>query len=446
MSFIIERFYLFFQGVLVFQTIYLAILYGITKRKDMLVYSIYLLLQAIYFFWNAPNTFFNINDNEVFGSFIYHHGNMPLITIINLVYIYFLRSFFSSLYKNKTIDRLVLLITIISPILIALSSLSIFLFDSNQYIFYLINLLSTFFSVFLLLDIRRRKVKNIQWVATGMLFNIIGNVTSVVMIILGQYGIHNLFTVGYPLLFMRFGILLDMVFYQIAILKKWSSQEKELAIQQLKTQIAVEKVKSQISKELHDDIGSTLSGINMYSHMAQEQTAAGNTAASGKTLEVIQHASDEIIFKLKDMVWAMQPGNETIEQLTEKIKEYAIFITGAKKIKLQTAFAKEVEAIKLSAETMHNVYTIAKEALNNAVKYSEAGLITIHTTFYDNQFTLSIADDGMGFDRQQITEGNGLSNIEKRGSEIGADLKIISEVGMGTKLLLQLKITQRGIA
>lgn len=441
MNYSIEQFYRFFQGVLVFQFFYMVILSGLTKRKDALIYSLYLFLLAVYFFWNAPYTFFNINDDIVFDSRIYIYLNTPLVIITNLAYVWFLKTFFSSIYQNRQLDKMVLFITIISPCLIIASSVSIYLLRSNQYIFYAVNLISTLFSIYLLIDIRRRKINNVKWIVFGIVFNIIGNWGTVVMIILGQYGINTLFTIGYPLLFMRCGILLDMAFYQIAIIKKWSAQEKELAVQHLKTQIEVEKVKNQISKELHDDIGSTLSGINMYSHMAKEQTAAGNTEASGKTLEVIQKASDEMIYKLKDMVWAMQPGNETIGQLVDKIKEYAIFITGAKNIKLQTSFVKDVEELNLSAETMHHIYTIAKEALNNAVKYSGATLISIDTECKNELFTLRISDNGSGFVREQVPEGNGLLNMEKRAQEIGAKLELLTSPGGGTEWQLWAKIT-----
>jgi len=321
------------------------------------------------------------------------------------------------------------------------SAISLYLLRSNQYIFYTVNLISTLFSIYLLVDIHSRKIKNVRWIVMAIVFNILGNMATVTMIILGQYGVHNMFTIGYPLLFMRCGILFDMAFYQIAIIKKWSAQEKELAVQHLTTQIEVEKIKNQISKELHDDIGSTLSGINMYSHMAKDQTAAGNMVASGKTLEVIQKASDEIIYKLKDMVWAMQPGNETIGQLTDKIKEYAIFITGAKKITLQTTFETQVHEINLSAETMHHIYTIVKEALNNAVKYSGATLISIDSECKNELFTLRIADNGAGFVREQVPEGNGLLNMEKRAQEIGAKLELLTSPGGGTEWQLWAKIT-----
>ncbi len=241
---------------------------------------------------------------------------------------------------------------------------------------------------------------------------------------------------------MRCGILADIFFYLIAILKKWQFQEKQLAIEKIEKVLAIEKVRNQLSKELHDDIGGTLSGINMYSHLAKQQTTEGKNAASDKTLDLIRQASDEMIYKLKDIVWAMQPGNESLEQLTDKIKEYAIFITGAKKIELITHFAPDQNGIKLSAETMHHIYSIAKEALNNAVKYSGATLISINTSFTNDHFILNIKDTGTGFDRQQVVQGNGLINMQTRAQEIGAILQLSSNAGVGTVLQLKLIITQ----
>ncbi len=445
MSFTIEQLYKLFQGALVFQCIYMAILFGFTKRKDALIYSIYLLLQAIYFFWNAPYTFFNINDDIVFDSHIYIYLNTPLVIITNLAYVYFLKTFFSSIYKNLQLDKLVLLITIISPCLMVASAISIYLLRSNQYIFYTVNLISTLFSIYLLVDIRRRKITNVRWIVMGIVFNILGNMATVTMIILGQYGVNTMFTVGYPLLFMRCGILLDMGFYQIAILKKWTMQEKELVVQQLKTQIEVEKVKNQISKELHDDIGSTLSGINMYSHMANQQQLTGQEKESQHSMHIIQLASDEMIHRLKDIVWIMQPGHDKLEDLLNKIKEFAEFITGAKTITQLTDFTNVSPGIKISTEARHHIYTIAKEILNNAVKYSNAPDIIITATTGNNHFILQIKDNGRGFDSSQPADGNGLKNIRSRALEIGGKFELQSTLERGTIMTLTLKITQQGI-
>jgi len=75
--------------------------------------------------------------------------------------------------------------------------------------------------IYILVNIYNKKIQNIRWVAIGILFNLIGNALTVLMIILARYNVHHLFTDDYPLFFMRFGILLDILFYMMAILKKW---------------------------------------------------------------------------------------------------------------------------------------------------------------------------------------------------------------------------------
>ena len=117
-TFIIEKFYLFFQGILVFQAFFLGILYVITSRKDILYYSIFLLLSAVYFFINAPNTFFGLNDDTIFNSPFYLQGNIPLIIITNLFYILFLKVFFSEVYKNKVLDKIFHFSFFLIPVLI----------------------------------------------------------------------------------------------------------------------------------------------------------------------------------------------------------------------------------------------------------------------------------------------------------------------------------------
>lgn len=443
---LIYFFYIFFQGTLFLQAVIFLTLYISSHKKELQYYSLFLLLIGLNFFISAPSTFGFGDDETVLNSNWYKLINTPLVIGGNLFYVLFLREFYRSLTQSRQFF-FILKVTkwaLVASLLLFLSLYAIGI--HSNLLFNILNLIGIISGVWLVTIIIRDRLPFTQLMAYGFIINLVGTLLTIAMLIMLTQGVRHWLVTGYPLVFVKLGLLGEIFFFTLAIFKKWQQQEKELSVQQLRTELAVEKIKGQISKELHDDIGSTLSGINMYSHMAKEQTEAGNTIATGKTLEVIQQASDEMIYKLKDMVWAMQPGNENMEQLNDKIKEYAVFITGAKKIKLQTDFATRSDGLKLSAETIHNVYTIVKEALNNAVKYSEATFITISTTVINNLLTFCITDNGVGFDRQEITEGNGLINMEKRADEIDAILQITPTPGTGTRLQLQLKITQQGIA
>ncbi|MFZ1306572.1 MAG: ATP-binding protein [Ferruginibacter sp.] len=439
-AFVVEKFYLFFQGVLVFQTIFLGIVYLITFKKDILIYSTYLLAQTIYFFWNAPYTFFGIDDNAVFDSAFYFYANTPLIIITNLLYTYFLTYFFTGLYNNKKRDFLVKLLAGIALFLVTISVISIYVKQSNQYIFYLANLLSTGFSIYIFTGIYKKRIPNTGWIVTGMILNIIGNALTVLMIILERYDIHHLFTDDYPLFFMRCGILADIFFYLIAILKKWNYQEKQLAVQQIESQLAIEKVRNNISSQLHDDIGSTLSGVSMYSHLANDLMEKGEYGNAKKSLHIIQNSTNEMVEKLSDLVWSANPKQDSLQLLFERLQQYGYDMCNSKNMVFTSAIT--IGDFYLSAENRYQLYLFIKEAINNAVKYSDAGLLQLNVKESNRLLEITISDDGKGFDIDTTKRGNGLDNMQKRADELGGDFNIQSKPGAGCLISLKVKITQ----
>jgi signal transduction histidine kinase len=430
-AFIVDKFYLFFQGVLVFQTLFLGILYLITRKKDILFYSAYLLFQTLYFFWNAPYTFFGIDDTAHFMSSYYLYVNTPLIIITNLLYIYFLKHFFTGLYSSVKTNRLVSIIEGIAFSLIIISAIFIYFKYSIQFIFYLVNFLSTIFSVYILTDIYKKKIPNTGWVVAGIILNIIGNATTIVMIVLERYNIHHLFTDEYPLFFMRCGILADIFFYLIAILKKWNYQEKQLAVQQIESQLAIEKVRNKISSQLHDDIGSTLSGVSMYSYMAISQLQVGEHGNLKTTLQTIQQSAGEVVNKLGDLVWSVKPGHDSMEVLVEKAVHYAREMCRAKSIDF-TASMPALNNTNLNQEKRYHIYLCIKEAINNAVKYSNATLLKLDVKKQNTAIEISLTDNGDGFEVEQVTRGNGLNNMQQRAMEMKFVFLVQSKPGSGT--------------
>jgi len=198
-----------------------------------------------------------------------------------------------------------------------------------------------------------------------------------------------------------------------------------------------------MSQQLHDDIGSTLSGINMYSHMALQQSGNGNQQAVSKSLRTIQESAGEMINKLNEIVWTVQPGKDNFGSLTDKIEEYATHMANAKNMQVKTVFESEVEGnAGISSEKRLHLFLIAKEAINNAAKYSNAASLFIATTLRNGIFCFSIKDDGNGFDVSAAVNGNGLENIRCRVSEIGGDLLLHSSPGKGTVVEVKVKITQ----
>ena len=436
----IEIFYLFLQGILVFQVLIFSILCLVTRRKDILFYNLFLVFAALYFFINAPYTFFNIPEQVVWDSLWYDYVNTPVIIAENLFYLLFLKAFFSGISNDRIVKNTFRVTLWLIPLLFLLFVTLTVLRVNKQFIFYLVNFLTTIPSLIIVFRIFEKKLPYASLVGAGLICSIAGTLITMSMITLGNYfGVHNLFTDSYPLFFIRLGVLFDMIFYFMAILAKWHVQEKQFAVERLQSQLAVEKFRNKISSELHDDIGSTLSGINMYSHLLGEALQDQKIKEAKNAAAIIHNAASEITHKLGDLVLTVKPGTASLLQLLNRLRDYAAEMAAAKQIHFIASVPEGLYRYNLPVDTRHNIYLFCKEAINNAVKHSECSSLELLVREINDTLELSIADNGKGFNEATIQKGNGLANMKKRGQEIGAAVGLETEHRMGSKLFLLVK-------
>lgn len=209
-----------------------------------------------------------------------------------------------------------------------------------------------------------------------------------------------------------------------------------------KLQQAMSNERLRISRELHDDIGSTLSGIVLYSHLAEDQVHAEQGDKVKNSLNVIQQSANEMVNRLDDLVWAVNPERNSLKDLVQKLEEYAKEMSMAKNIKVQVNIPGSWDQLQLPVESRHNIYLFGKEAINNAVKYSQASLLELSVHHFDHVIEFIINDNGKGFDMATVKKGNGIINMQKRADEAAAILSIQSFPKQGTTISLQFKITQ----
>jgi signal transduction histidine kinase len=437
----IELFYLFFQGVLTFQVLVFGVLYFITRRKDLLYYSLFLFSAAAYFFINAPYTFFGIPEETVWNSRWYDYVNTPVIIVEDLFYLLFITAFFEDISFDKTVG-LVFRFTLLSvPFIAFLFVLLSLLHLNKQFIFYSVNMLTVVPATVLAYVVLKRKLPFYSLVANGLVCTITGTCVTVMMIVLRNFHVHHLFTDGYPLFFIRLGLLGDMIFYLAAILKKWHFQEKQLAIEKVRAELGLEQVRNRIAGELHDDFGSTLSGISMYSYLTSGFLQSGEYDKAKESLGVIQRSARDMVLNLSDLVWTINPKQDSLEILLERLQQYGTEICAAKQIAFRILFKQELLSNALTMETRHEIYLFVKEAINNAVKHSGARVVEFSVEELEGLLCFSVTDDGDGFDSKLVKKGNGLKNMQERANLIGAMLVMQSGENMGTSISLQCKIT-----
>jgi signal transduction histidine kinase/ligand-binding sensor domain-containing protein len=193
-------------------------------------------------------------------------------------------------------------------------------------------------------------------------------------------------------------------------------------------------VRKKISSDLHDDIGSTLSSINMYSQIAQLKPGDQGY------LQQISTNTQEVLEKLDDIVWANNPKNDQVKNLAERIDGFGRQLLQAKNIDFHFNYAASINELTIHDATRQTLYLIAKEAINNTAKYAAAANCTVDLFVEAKNICCRIVDDGKGFDNSQPTSRNGLVNMRQRAEALKGTFELKSAIGEGTTVLVKLPI------
>ncbi|HYK44656.1 MAG TPA: histidine kinase [Parafilimonas sp.] len=198
-----------------------------------------------------------------------------------------------------------------------------------------------------------------------------------------------------------------------------------------------------ISRELHDDIGSTLGSISIYSEVAKNRSQKNENA--DEAISKIGVASRELIDKMSDIVWSINPDNESFEQLQNRMQSFAAMMLTPRDVQNDFIVDEHLKSIPLTTEERKNIFLIFKEAIHNIVKYAECSKVEIRLLAENDNLEMYIKDDGKGFDVNEFRPdgeslgGNGLKNMKARADDIKAFLNIQSERNKGTTIQLTFK-------
>jgi signal transduction histidine kinase/ligand-binding sensor domain-containing protein len=200
-----------------------------------------------------------------------------------------------------------------------------------------------------------------------------------------------------------------------------------------------ERLRIKISRDLHDEMGSTLTSINILSKVAMAREEKKEELKN--YLQKIKDHSGNMMESMSDMVWAINPANDSLEKVLIRMKEFAAEMLEPVGISYYFDTSGFNDKSLLNLEERRDLYLIFKEAITNIVKYSQATEVTISLQHDKEQLSLSITDNGNGFDSTESFSGNGLHNMKSRAEAIGGSLQIESIKGTGTSLLFRKKIT-----
>jgi len=198
--------------------------------------------------------------------------------------------------------------------------------------------------------------------------------------------------------------------------------------------IRLQMIRNNIAIDLHDDIGSTLNSISILSEVAKQQ--AGKPLPA---LDEVGESSRKIVEAMGDIVWTINPENDSFEKIIVRMRSFAYQLLKGRKIEFKFQVEGDFSKLTLPMQVRKNFYLIFKEATTNITKYSQATHVNFSVTKNNALICLSVRDNGVGFDINKIESGNGIKNMQRRAKEINAALIIEPEDGNGTNIQLNLR-------
>jgi signal transduction histidine kinase/ligand-binding sensor domain-containing protein len=205
----------------------------------------------------------------------------------------------------------------------------------------------------------------------------------------------------------------------------------------IKRLLALEKLRTKVARDLHDDMGSTLSTINILSSMAKTKLS-NDTVKTSEYISKISDNSQRMMEAMDDIVWSIKPDNDSMQKITARMREFATHVLEAKNMEFSFRIDEKVNHVKLNMEARRDFFLIFKETINNIAKYSKCSRVDAHISYHDKRLLLKIQDNGIGFDVEKADNGNGIGNMKKRAEALRGRIQIESVAGSGTKVMLNI--------
>jgi signal transduction histidine kinase len=437
-----------FMGFLLCQMLYMLFQWVMVRRKEYLYYLIYMTLISGYFL-SRQESMYGVDILFTRWPLLTVWLGKTLLILPYYVYFRFIRSFLEIPRDYPRLNAWIIRMEYFLLVYAVFDFLYI-LFTFNRpvqteiytIVFSLVFVLTIGFMVYMY----RRGGVLIYYIISGSLFVATGHILG---LIFSYLEIQRHIELGVPDIFVfpQAGIILEVLCFTAGLSYKSRMTEKEKIssqqnlIEQLKAnellQNRMQHIRNKIAQDLHDDIGSTLSSISILSDLALRENSSSQTM---ETMNEIKDSSMMLMERMDDIVWSISPRNDSLENLLIRVRHFATTLFEAKGIEYAIDIQKNISEVRLPEDYRQHIYLILKEAINNLVKYALASQAFLEVSFDRECLTLSVRDNGRGFDQAIPPTGNGLSGMQRRAAMMNARLSIRSVPGEGTSIGLQVGV------
>jgi signal transduction histidine kinase len=312
-----------------------------------------------------------------------------------------------------------------------------------------VSLITLLIPAVILYGIRKRNDKMLRYIVWGNLFMFIFSVFSQALILFGKFPKTMPVLLSNSLFYYEIGLLLEFIFFLMALsyknrrilIEQTRERERlksENQVKEYEKELAVFKAQQEerdrISADMHDELGSGMTAIRLMSEIAKNKMK-GNVP---KEIEKISESANDVLNKMNAIIWTMNSGNDTVDNLVSYIRAFSqeYFESTAIYCKINTP--ENIEHKELTGDKRRNIFLAVKETLTNALKHSQASEIVIDIEV-SHRLKITIADNGVGIDINKLRQfGNGIQNIRRRMTTISGDVQISNQKGTMTILELPL--------
>jgi len=227
----------------------------------------------------------------------------------------------------------------------------------------------------------------------------------------------------------------------IASVRLVEARKYQLKLRRAEQAQALERERSRIARDLHDDLGSSLARISLLSSLAKEDREHPEQVLAHVTK--IAQSADETVRALEEIVWAIRPGSDSLQSLVEYLAHFSSELFEGNSTRCRLDLPHDLPPLVLPPEIRHNLFLIVKEALTNVLKHAAAGEVRVQAKATARTVEILVQDNGQGFDPQQPVASpsirDGLGNMRRRAESIGGDLTVTSgRTGTTVRLVVDL--------
>ena len=201
-----------------------------------------------------------------------------------------------------------------------------------------------------------------------------------------------------------------------------------------------ERERERISRDLHDHLGASLTGVGMLAADGVDTAPSGDASAS--LFRTIHGQVQTMVYELDALVWAVDPRKDTLAEVAGYLSSFVSEFAATSGLNARLDVPRGLPAWPVSSEIRHHLFLALKEAANNAVRHARATCLTFHLVLRGSELEVTLTDDGGGFDAAAVRPGNGLANLRERLAGLGGRAEVLSRPGHGTVVRLVLTLNE----